>query len=425
MQRNDPVSEKRFVSSFLVPIIAVTTYVIICFILSRPFLGSLALNDNQEESLLTAIGYEQKNAAYHFMLGRYYDRNLMEPEPQKAIHYYMQSLDISPLQPAVWLDLSRTYKRVGQQDKAEHALARAVRLSPNNAELMWKAGSFWLINNMTEKAVSAFKRYLLLAPHKQTRVYDLCWKFGLDNSYLLERLIPDSYDYRSTYLAYLMRTKRIGASQETWSFIDLDRLDKKVFISYMNFMINNRLYDEATAVWKNITSRIEGLSTADFNSPVWNPSFEDEILNGGFDWMVRETEGVDIFLDDTIRMDGSRSLGITFDGKHNPGITIARQIVTVHPLFKYSLRGHIKTDSLTTTNGVFVNVYGHQCSGINKNSDIITGTNLWREVTIDFETPSECNAVVVRVQRARSNKLHNKIEGTAWIDLITLKQIRE
>lgn len=53
---------------------------------------------------------------------------------------------------------------------------------------------------------------------------------------------------------------------------------------------------------------------------------------------------------------------------------------------------------------------------------MITGANLWREIEMEFETPSECTAVSINVRRERSYKLDNKIGGTAWIDGISLIQ---
>jgi hypothetical protein len=422
MQKNESVLQKGFASSILIPIVAVTAYTIICFILSRPFLGWVFFEEMNESHMLSAVRHETENATFNYMLGRYYHHDLIQPDPEKATRHYIRSLDIHPLQPGAWLDLSKAYASLGHKEEAEHALERAVSLSPNNPELMWMAGTFWLINGMQVKAIRTFRKYLFLAPEKQKRVYDLCWKLKLNNTYMLEQLIPESYEYQSTYLLYLLSQDRIEAAEEAWNRIDLDYLDQNLFISYINFLINHRLYGKAQTLWDDITKQIEGLGPIDHSTPIWNPGFENQILNGGFDWTVRETKGVDIFIDDVIKMTGNQSLGVTFDGRHNPDITIARQVVRVKPKTHYTLSGFIKTNAITTRNGIIMQVYGHKCTGLNRKSDAVTGTNLWRELTIDFETPPECNALVARIRREQSAKLDNKIEGTAWIDRITLKE---
>jgi len=87
-------------------------------------------------------------------------------------------------------------------------------------------------------------------------------------------------------------------------------------------------------------------------------------------------------------MTGKRSLGVLFDGKHNPDIAFASQVVRVLPNGQYTLRAQIKTDGLTTANGVFLQVSGHNCTGPDRRSDMVTGTSFWKEVTIEFEAPA-------------------------------------
>jgi len=270
--------------------------------------------------------------------------------------------------------------------------------------------------------MAALKHYMLLAPEKQYDVYGLCWDLQLGNTYILENLVPEDYKYRSGYLSYLISTRHAAEAHETWKTIDINKLDKDLFIKYVNFLILSGFYDEAWVIWKEITDRIEGIRNNDDTSLVWNQGFEREILNGGFDWTISEVEGANVFLDDSVRMSGDRSLGVSFDGLHNPDITAARQVVRVEPSSKYSLKGYARTDSLTTANGVFLNVLGHECAGLNKRSEVVTGTAFWKELSVDFETPADCRAITIAIRREKSNKFDNKIEGTAWIDGITMKQ---
>ncbi|MEW6107711.1 MAG: carbohydrate binding domain-containing protein [Nitrospirota bacterium] len=422
MKINERIRHGNSLSGLILPFSALVIYIILVWFLSRPLAGWFFLKKADEQGLISAVKFDGNNATYHYMLGRYYHLNLVSPDLDRAALHYSRSLMLSPLQAGAWIDISKVYQTKGNGKEAEYALERAVRLSPNNPDLMWEAGTFWLINNMTDKAVGALRQYILLMPDMQTKAYDLCWKLDLGNGYITGNLVPDSYEYRAGYLAYLINTGRVEESEEVWQTIDNNSLQKDLFILYVNFLINNSRYDSAGAVWDNITSKIEGKKRDDVSSPVWNPDFEDDILNGGFDWVVREAEGADVFLDDTIRMTGSRSVGVTFDGKHNPDVTIIQQVVRVSPGAKYTLRGYVKTASLTTTNGIFFSIQGHNCSGFNKRSDVITGTNFWREVILNFETPADCRAVTINARRERSGKFDNKIEGTAWIDGITLKQ---
>ncbi|MDP2158126.1 MAG: hypothetical protein Q8K68_10515, partial [Nitrospirota bacterium] len=347
--------------------------------------------------------------------------SLDRPDMPKAIAAYQESLKRSPLQPGVWIDLSKAYQMNDQTSEAEHALGRAVKLNPNNPSLLWEAATFWLMNNMTEKAAAALRQYLLLEPAVQPMVYDLCWKLRLENSVIISTIVPQSYTYQSGYLSYLMAAKKAAEAADVWKSLDPNSVEKKDFIAYTNFLLGNSLYAEAETVWNEVTAKIEGMHGREANSLLWNHGFESEPLNGGFDWRITEAEGVNVFIDDTIKMTGSRSLGVVFDGQHNPDITIAWQVVPIIPGAHYSLRTYIKTDSITTKNGIFMQLQGHNCTGLEARTDSVLGTGYWHEITVDFEAPASCSAAVVKIRRERSQKLDNKIEGTAWIDGIILK----
>ncbi|MBI5076265.1 MAG: tetratricopeptide repeat protein [Nitrospirae bacterium] len=405
----------------LIPVLALILFIASLIPLGARVLGWYSFREQNEKALTAAVRWDSGNASYHYLLGKYYHINLDSPDMQKAIEAYQESLRRTPLQPGAWIDLSKAYQLNGQMPEAEHALERAVKLNPNNPSLLWEAGTFWLMNNMTEKAVAVLKQYLLLEPAMQTMVYDLCWKLKLENSFIIGNIVPQSYPYQSGYLSYLISTKKAAESAEAWKTLDPNSIEKKDFIAYTNFLIEQGLYAEAETIWNEVTAKIEGMHGREVNSILWNHGFESEPLNGGFDWKITEGQGANVFIDDSIKMTGTRSLGIVFDGQHNPDITIARQVVPITPGIHYVLRTYIKTDGITTKNGIFIQIQGHNCTGLEARTDSVVGSGYWKEVTVNFEMPASCSAAIVKIRRERSQKLDNKIEGTAWIDGIILK----
>lgn len=419
--KNSQFGRRGAALAVLISVLALILLIASLFPLGAKVLGWYFFREQNEKALLSAIRWDKGNASYHYMLGKYYHMSLNSPDMPKAIKAYHESLRRNPLQPGVWIDLSKAYQMNNQPAEAEHALERAVKLNPNNPSLLWEAGTFYLINNMTEKAVAVLRQYLLLEPAMQSMVYDLCWKLKLENSFIIKNIVPQSYAYQSGYLSYLMATKKTAEAEDAWKALDPNSIEKKDFIAYTNFLIAQGLYSQAESVWNEVTSKIEGMHGREVNSLLWNHGFESEPLNGGFDWMITEVQGVNVFIDDSVKMTGTRSLGIVFDGQHNPDITFAQQVVPVTPGTYYSLRTYIKTDGITTKNGVFMQVQGHNCPGLEARTDSVVGSGYWKELSINFETPASCNGAVIKMRRERSQKLDNKIEGTAWIDGIILK----
>jgi len=403
--------------------IAFPVYLFLLWLVSRPFLGQFYFNNTDEKGLVSAVSYDSRNATYHYLLGRLYHYGSESPDMTKAIKYYEESIRLSPLQGGCWLDLSKAYRTAGMPAYAGKAIERAVKLLPKNPAVMWEAGVFYLVNDNIDRSVKSFKEFIILKPDRQEDVYDMLWKIPVNPQYVLKNLIPVSYPYYKRYFLYLISTDRIDESKDLWKMIKgSGAVEDELYLRYTDFLLNRHVYDDAENIWKDFTGKKFQGKKEDQPSLVWNGSFENDVMNGGFDWKISETKGVDMFLDRDIHLLGGCSLGVTFDGTQNPDITIASQVVRAIPGAKYVLRGSFKTDSLTTTNGLFLSVEGHDCSGFYKKSDVVTGTNFWREINVEFDSPADCSALTVKVRRERSNKLDNKINGNAWIDGISMTQ---
>lgn len=401
--------------------VAILLYALLVWLTARPVAAWYAVGSGDEEGLAKAAGYDGGNSLYPYLLGKYYSLNIGSPDPARAIAYYRRALALNPLQAGAWIALSRAMLYSGRRAEAEYALDRAILLNPSDANLMWEASTFWLMIGKVDKAVTSMRKFILLDPGGQRPVYDLCWKLGLGNDIIIQNLLPRQYRYEKRYLEYLITSGRTAATEAVWRLIDKNRVGRNISIRYINFLIDAGHYEEADQNWKEVAMKSAGLKSGDYPPLIWNGDFENEILNGGFGWTVGRADGVDLFIDDSVHVTGNHSLGVSFTGR-NPDITIAKQVVRVRPGGKYRLQAYVKTESLTTTSGIFLAVEGLHCSGLSGRSDVISGTNFWREVKVDFQVPQDCLAAVIKIRRARSHKLDNKITGTAWIDSLSLRE---
>jgi len=395
-------------------------YLLVNFFICSQFIAWIYFSKGTEKGFLSSHAFDRGNATYSYVLGRFYHNTGGTPDLKKAISYYRDSLRQSPLQGGCWLDLAKAYQTAGFREEAVEALERAVKLIPKNPGVRWEAGVFFLINNNLEKAVRNFREFIRLRPDRQEDVYDLFWKLSVNSHSMVKDLMPASYTYYKQYLLYLIASNRTGEARDLWNRMKGFSVEDELCLRYADFLISNHRYQDAGEVWKAFVYK-RFREAAEGETPlIWNGSFEYEIQNRGFDWRIRETRGADVFLDRDIHLSGNSSIGISFDGTENPGIFVASQVVRVVPAARYRFRGNIRTDSLTTTNGIFFSIVGHDCRGLNKKSEVITGTNLWREVTLEVDIPDGCNAVSVNIGREKSHKLDNKISGNAWIDDISL-----
>ena len=109
-------------------------------------------------------------------------------------------------------------------------------------------------------------------------------------------------------------------------------------------------------------------------------------------------------------------MSVTVDGKKNGSFAHLRQIVPVEPGISYRLTAWWKGDGLSTDQGPFLEVYGHDAKGLHVKGPMLLGTRDWEKVSVDFTAPEGCHAVVIRLRRFKSRKLDNRIKGTIWLD---------
>ena len=154
---------------------------------------------------------------------------------------------------------------------------------------------------------------------------------------------------------------------------------------------------------------------------VWNGNFEKKPIQNGFGWIIEKLDNVYIGYDWEEKSEGNYSLYIEFNGKENMRFKHVSKIVPVVPDNEYSFSYFIKTDDLTTRNGVYWNIYCYPNLRLfNIRSQVFTGSNGWKEYQEEISVPDDCNALIFILSREKSNKLDKFISGKVWIDDVEL-----
>jgi|Deesub1362B_J571_1020462.scaffolds.fasta_scaffold00010_130 tetratricopeptide (TPR) repeat protein len=375
------------------------------------FFNSLFQEKYNLKKLNIAANIAPAEASSYFYIGLQKHYNLSEKNILGAIDYYKKAIDRMPLDPNVWYALANAYYETGEIDNAFRAIENYALLRPKNPEVLWRAGVFYLINGADlSKANYYFRQYIQLASHYQTKVYELYNHVGIPNEYIIKNLISGQPRLYNAYLLYLIREKRLKDTLEFWDMVDHSLLQEDTKLRLCDFFIYQGKKREALLLWRQMYPE---------TSLITNGGFESRLRNGCFGWRVGHAKGIEVKLDNTYSLEGRHSLGVSFGGK-NVGVSMVRQFVPVQPGKGYILNAYIRTEGLTTTNGVFLEIRGYRCKGLHKRSDVFTGTNPWTLVNIGFTVPEDCNMINVAFKRERSFKFNNRIKGKAWIDRVEL-----
>jgi hypothetical protein len=374
-----------------------------------------SIRDIERASLITG-----EDARYQYLLGFLYYAAHNRPRIKRAIGHYLLSLRKNPTDSQVWLAVARAYQDIGMIEEAGHAIKKTIYLDRNDPTLTWEAAVFFLHQNKAMDAIRLFRRYIYMVPSDQEKVYSLCYTLGITPETMIENLVPDSYSFYKGYLYFATLNELTGASAEAWNRMIKFNPERPDYLGYCNFLIRSGELEEAKSLWDEFIKKFNIVDKKSPEEMLWNGDFELPVEDGGFDWKIGSSYGVRIFIDKDIRWTGFASLSVNFNGETNPGLDIAQQIVPVSPKQKYTLSAYIRTQNITTLNGIVIEVSGFLCDPIEKKTEPVTGTNLWKKLDLEFTTPRRCKAVRVSIKRERSNRLNNKISGDAWIDSLSM-----
>ena len=243
---------------------------------------------------------------------------------------------------------------------------------------------------------------------------------------MLEAVVPPSYEAHSGYLSFVQGAGLVDDTAAAWEQLKAYGPKKPDYMQRIDFLLQKDMIAEAVKVWDEYVKRfnIVEAQTSEQNL-LWNGGFQLPLEEGGFDWRKGKAAGVRVFIDKDVKLGGDGSLSAMFDGRENPDIRLVQQIVPVSENTEYLLSGFIKTNNLTTKNGIFLEAFPYRCDTFYARTEAVTGTSFWKRVDTSFATPASCRTIVVAVRRETSQKLDNRIGGDVWIDSLVLAQAQK
>jgi hypothetical protein len=132
------------------------------------------------------------------------------------------------------------------------------------------------------------------------------------------------------------------------------------------------------------------------------------------------TRNVQISFDQSEKHSGEQSLRLLFNGRENVNFEDVCHPFIAEPGKQYLLTGWIKTESLTSSEGVRLQVstFGKSVTAVQSNE--IHGTQPWTQITLSWTSPENDLFNTVCLRRKMSDMPGSDIQGAAWLDDVTL-----
>ncbi|MBZ5700720.1 MAG: tetratricopeptide repeat protein [Acidobacteriia bacterium] len=380
--------------------------------------------DPQEAAgLERATKLEPGNAHHWYLLGRYWQYNLEQPDTARAIALYQRALSLEPHAAGIWLDLAESQEAEGELKAAREAFLEARTNYPVSADVAWRYGNFLLRQGETDAAFAEIQRSLAEEPRRAAEAISVCWRAKPDIRVLLDQALPASPQVYLSVIEVFAQQWETDAALAVWR--RLAGLRPKLELKQVNILVDallaKRQVAEAREVWTQALDFAGAPRPGDpAKSLIWDGGFETGV-SGGFAWRLQAAQGAQMDFDSEVRHSGNRALRIRFDGKQNPQFENVCQFVAVTPETPYQLEAWMRAKSVTTDRGVYVLV---RTPEFPTNPPAMTvdmrETQPWTRLALSWTAGKDVHLAQVCLGRAISQKLDNQISGTVWVDDFTL-----
>lgn len=373
-----------------------------------------------------AVGLEPHNPRNWYLLGRSYLYDLEQPDPVKAVSTLRKSVELDPYSAEAMLDLAVAYDSEGDPGQARAALVSAQRVYPLSADVSWSFGNFLLRQGEQDAALAQFYKTLQLDPKRAAEAFSRSRQVQPDAKMVLDRVIPPSPETYLAILHMLSDAEQMEEARLVWN--KLVGLNRKVplrnVVVFFQALIHARQSREAFELWPQAIAMMENPPPPDpSGSLIWDGGFESGYAGGGFSWQFTPvTRNVQISFDRSEKHGGEQSLRVLFNGLENVNFGDACHPFVAEPGKQYLLSGWIKTESLTSSEGVRLEVRTFTGKGLVAvaQSNEIHGTEAWTQITLPWTLSYEDALNTVCLRRKMSDMPGSDIQGAAWLDDVTL-----
>jgi hypothetical protein len=375
----------------------------------------------------TAIRLEPTDSRNWYLLGHYLQYNLEDPDARRAIQCYLVSLKLDPRAATTWLDLAAAYESEGDIDSARDAFLQASRVYPLSAEVSWRYGNFLLRQDQLPQAFAQMRRSVSVDPHRAAQAFSRSWRVDPDINAILDQVLPPVPSVYLDSIRELTASHDVAPALVIWD--RLAALHPSPSIGLQDaFLLTDALLEakhpaDARRVWNQAVILAHLPASLDPPASVlWDGGFETSEHNGGFAWSFGPlSAGAQAGLDTSIKRSGKQSLRVTFDGRENVNFADICQAAIVQPATPYRFSAWLRAQDLTTSQGVRFRLLWLQDSQLHSvETPEVHGTQPWTQIDLPWLAPSDVRQVRICIARNPSDDFGSRIQGTAWVDDVSL-----
>ncbi len=337
--------------------------------------------------------------------------------PEEAVALALEGVRADPATPYRWCALAEAYERAGDTERAARAVEQAVAMGPRLPPVLVRAANLAIRQGDTARALALYSRALDIVRNYDGVIFNIYRRTEIPIEEVLAQGLPEDGEAWRAYFRHLVQWAEPEAAARVWG--ELERRgfgDAAVRESYVAYLVRERRYEEAAAVWREHAAGVD----PDYGqgNPIFNGGFELELGGGTFGWRVGRVEGVEVAREEP-GLSGRWALRIRFNGGRNLSYRHVRQRVWLPP-GSYRLEAYLKPEAISTDKGVYLAVRPVDAPGAAAaRTEAVRGSGDWRKVTAGVRVPRG-GLMEVAVCRDGSLRIDSKIRGAVRIDDVKL-----
>ncbi len=401
--------------------VAVAALLLGAFILFSSSRTLIAWSAAQAGDWLRASRLEPTNAEWPCNLGAY--QTIIRHDPRSAIPYLETGVRLNPHDGTCWTALGDAYAQAGNPVNARRTLEAALRADPTDAHIALNTATIYANSNEVDRALPLYRLALQKRPDWAAQLLPNIWFHDPNPDELIAKALPPLAAPRLALLKLLVQKNEWPSSELVWQKIieSKEPFESKDALFYVDALLAHGNADGAQQAWQQLALRDSELAQRNTKGNlIVNAGFERSILNGGFDWIYKPVEGIDVSVDTAEFHSGSRALAISFDANDSVSSGL-KEFIYVQPGARYSFSAWIRADSIEAANGPRFAFSDPTTNQAVFSSDDVLGSFPWRPISGEFSTGPGTKLLELSIVRSPPN---GRIRGKIWIDDIELVQSR-
>ena len=384
------------------------------------------LEESGIEVARSAVRLAPGDPLTHWRLAQLEQKDFDTNQMDAARVHYGEALSLSPNDYRLWTDYGRVLEATGNVTQAETALRHAVELAPAYAYPHWYLGNLLLRAGKTEEAFAEMRKAAESATPLRSQVFNLALQvFGNDYE-AVKNAIGTSTELRAQLASYLIANHKLDEAFGLWNSLNAEEKKEQHIIGdeVLKALAGAKKFHAALEVARELTPD-------DSAKPALN-----QFLNGGFEkaaspsgagvfgWQITSIPQAQATIDQAQYHSGNRSLRFFFKSTSTLTLNTLAQLVVVEPQTHYRFECYVRTEDLRSAGTpTFEIVDGMDDAVLGASAPVSPETANWQQLTIDFHTKPNTEAVRLRINRASCGQDPVcPIFGTVWYDDFNLQR---